>query len=184
MKHFIALCPNAQTRDRLAAMSQRFQAWGLPANWVHTEDFHLTLAFLGELTDMEIDGMRYALEVGASGLSGLTVPMQGLFITGGTTLPKVVAAAVLDPENVLSGLASDMFEIVGLPPEKRFAPHMTLCRPKPGPMPKERSWPQFFEAFGCGDWGPCSFDSIAFYQSRSAPQGGPKYQAVWCAELI
>ena len=184
MKHFIALCPDAQTRDRLAAMSLRFQAWGLPANWVHTEDFHLTLAFVGECTDVEIDGIRYALDGGASGLSRLSVPMQGLFITGGTTLPKVVAVAVQDSSEHLQGLVSDMFDILGMPPEKRFSPHITLGRPKPGPMPAERSWPQFFEAFGLGDWGQCHFDSIAFFQSRSAPQGGPKYHAVWCAELL
>ena len=62
MKLFFALDIEEGLRQRLEDLTQRMQQWDLPARWSHVHDFHLTLAYLGEVREDELTYLLYNTE--------------------------------------------------------------------------------------------------------------------------
>lgn len=181
MNHFLALRPDAATRDRLAAICARLQAWGLPARWTHVEDLHLTLAFLGDLAPEDAQGVPFAITELAAGVRRPNLRLSGLGATGSRhgEVPRAVFAAVDDPGHACEGLHRDLCALLDLVAERRFLPHLTLCRPQPLPHQRPetlafRDWPHLLEANGQAEWGDCRIASLVW--CRSHPGRTPKYE--------
>ena len=177
--HFLALRPDGATRDRLQAISDRLRAWELPAGWVHPEDYHLTVLFLGPLPDDEAGWLPHAIADLAAGIRRPELRLAGLGATGtrgqGTSaVPHRVHAAVTDPAGACRDLHLDLAAALDGEIRHDYAPHLTLCRPLPHPPHPQvfRDWPHLLEANGIADWGPCTVDALALY--RSGP-GTPRY---------
>lgn len=189
MNHFLALRLADEPRDRLAAVAERLQAWQLPAAWVHPEDYHLTLVFLGGLDADEARVLPHLVESVASSLRRPRLRFSGLGASGGRTEPRVVFAALDDHEQACSGMHADLCDALGLAAERHFMPHVTLCRPRtatprggPARDPGNRGWPQLFAANGLADWGECQTTDLVLYQTR--PDLGTRYQALASWQLV
>ena len=181
MNHFLALRLADAPRDRLGDLARRLQEWNLPANWVHPEDYHLTLAFLGHCDPDEVRIIPSAIEELACGLPRPRLRLAGLGASGGRSEPRVVYAAAEDPEGACAAIHRDLCEMLSLKPEPRFLPHIALCRPRPGnPVeaalrPARRDWPQLLEANGLADWGDCPTTDLILYRSTERT---PRYAEV------
>jgi RNA 2',3'-cyclic 3'-phosphodiesterase len=181
MNHFIALRLADETRDRIADLSRRLQEWGLPANWVHPEDYHLTLLFLGNLDADEVRTLPYTISDIADHVRCPRLRLAGLGALGGRTEPRVVYAALEDPGGICVRAHQDFCEVLGLKPERQYLPHITICRPRP-PIGAEtqpssrRDWPALLTAHGLADWGECNAPDLVLYQSRV--ERGSRYQEV------
>lgn len=181
MNHFLALRIADRPRDRIAELAQRLQAWDLPAHWVHPEDYHLTLLFLGRCDADEVRTLPYAIDDLARQLPRPRLRLAGLGAFGGRTEPKVVYAALEDLEGACLQAHRDLAEMVGVEAEARFHPHITLCRPRPAtpseardPHPR-RDWPQLLEANGLADWGECATTDLVLYRSTERT---PRYAEI------
>ena len=139
MRIFFALdLPEAQ-RDALALRQAMLP---LPRR-VNPEDFHLTLAFLGELPDAQIEAAHEAAQRVRAAAFTLTVADLGLF---GGEKPRLAWAGVL-PCPELDDLAARLCAALrhaGIELEaRRFNPHITLGRfwrlPPPEKMRLERA---------------------------------------------
>lgn len=185
MNTFLALRLADRPRDMLSALSERLQAWNLPAAWTHPEDYHLTLLFLGRLDADEARSLPSAVEIVADGVRRPRLAFSGLGATGGRTEPRVVYAALRDEEDACAGIHHDLAGALALEPEKRFMPHVSLCRPRPAhqradaELPGNRDWPQLLEAHGLAEWGPCEVTHLVLY--RTEPERRPRYRqlAAW-----
>jgi 2'-5' RNA ligase len=167
MNHFLALKLADQARDRLAAVAERLQAWQLPAAWVHPGDYHLTLAFLGELDEDESRVLPHLVADVAGSLRRPRLRFSGLGAFGGRTEPRVVFAALDDPEHACFGMHTDLCAALCLRADPQFSPHVTLCRPRPGGARDiagagTRDWPALFAANGLADWGDCPTTDLVF----------------------
>jgi len=140
VNHFLALRPAAHVRDRLAEVAARLRAWELPARWVHPEDYHCTLCFLGHLDDDEARVLPRAVDEVAGSLEAPPLTLDGLGAFGGKRMPRTVFAALGDPEEALAGYHHDLAQAAEEPPERRFRPHLTLARPTGSGEPG-RDWP-------------------------------------------
>lgn len=131
---FLAIELNDAARSYLHQQVQQL-ARALPrVRWVDPETLHLTLAFLGELEDAQLEqATRAALEV-AQASHPFTARVGSLGQFGPAQQPRVIWIGVagnlqplLDLQARLAGrLAQD-----GFPPEERaYAPHLTLARIK------------------------------------------------------
>lgn len=178
--HFLALRLADGPRDRLAAIADRLRAWDLPARWVHPEDYHLTLLFLGDCTDDDLPGIRYAAADLAGSLQQPELELVGLGAQGGRTEPQRVFAACTDPSGRCALTHQGLAAALGETRDLDYKPHITLCRPHPGPA-SARSWPELFAAFGEGNWGPCPTTHLVLYRSGS---GTPRYDALASWPLI
>jgi len=181
MNHFIALRLADAPRDRLADLARRLQEWNLPANWVHPEDYHLSLLFLGHCDADEVRTLPYAIEALAAGVPRPRLRLAGLGALGGRTEPKIVFAALEDRDGACAGLHRDLADMLSVDVDPRFAPHVTLCRPRPGNpsdvalRPSRRDWPQLLEANGLADWGDCPTTDLVLYRSTERT---PRYAEV------
>jgi len=125
MRCFVAVLPPSEVSDVLARL-ERPTASGV--RWTHSDQWHVTLRFLGEVDPSEA---ATAL-VGLNSEAAVAVMGPATIVLGGY--------AVVVPVSGLGGLAASVVArtaSVGEPPEDRlFVGHLTLARLR-GPAPPE-----------------------------------------------
>ena len=180
MNHFLALRLADAPRERLAQVAERFQAWDLPAAWVDPDDYHLTVAFLGELDDDEAHLLPSAIDMVASGLRRPQLRFSGIGATGGRTEPRAVFAALEDIGARCADIHLDLCAALELPQGRAFMPHVTLCRPRRAgaweQAPVGRTWSDLFLANGQANWGDCETTALVYYRRHEGP--GPRYDVL------
>lgn len=139
---FIALEMDESLQHYLGDISRRM-AQELPdLRLVDPAGIHLTLAFLGELTDEQLAKAIEAAEVAAQQVSPFEYSLSGLGIFGSPRQPRVIWMGVEEPSGKLVQLHRALnrelrqrrFEV-----EKRpFSPHLTLSRVKAPLKPDEQ----------------------------------------------
>jgi RNA 2',3'-cyclic 3'-phosphodiesterase len=108
--------------------------------WVDPAGIHLTLAFLGYLTDEQLETAIDAAQVAARQAVPFEYRLKGLGIFGSSSLPRVIWMGVEDllsgqiqgsPLQQLHRVLTRELELRGFEIEKRpFSPHLTLARIK------------------------------------------------------
>ncbi|WP_187395188.1 RNA 2',3'-cyclic phosphodiesterase [Pigmentiphaga aceris] len=168
-RSFLALAPNAATRAHLASVP------ALPGvKPTQVEDLHLTLAFIGAISEPQ----RHALAAALPALAELARSIPLLAFTGFEVWPVpdrprvwVAAYTLPDPMRKLVEQIQAVLTRAGLPVDGRpFRPHITLARfPRTAqacdvPMRPTRDH-------------PAQVDEIGLY-CRTATQDGPRYMAL------
>lgn len=176
MNHFLALRLADSTRSRLAALAERLQAWDIPARWVHPDDYHLTVCFLGPLDQTVAHAIGWSINDVAESLTTPDLQLPGLGAFAGRSEPRIVFAAVADAGRYCLDLHGDLQDALGERPEANYRPHITLCRPRPNKAIGGRRWSDLIEAHGLADWGACEVTDLVLY--RSDPNGGRRYRAL------
>lgn len=137
-----------------------------------TEDFHLTLKFLGECTPQVKEKVEKELW-------RVKVPRMHLQLTDlgtfGGTAPRVVIVG-LAPNKNLSELVESIEKHIspfGFPREREFVPHLTLARIK------ERVSPHFLDAVQKIKVASLEWESQTFYLYKSdLVSSGPHYTKI------
>lgn len=122
MRCFLALFPDAPSRARLLALAAR-----LPADLrrVPEENLHLTLAFLGDAPDADVDAWARTLpDLPFGGVAGRGVAWRWL----PDARRARVGAVEMASDGVLEALAARVRRRLALPPDGGFLPHVTLVR--------------------------------------------------------
>lgn len=176
--HFFALIPDEATRQRLAAVAERIRAWGLDGRWVHPDDYHLTVCFLGATDEDEAALLPTIFDEVASAARLGPLRLCGLGAFGGRFAPKVVYAAIEDGPQACADLAHDLHDRLGLEAERDFRPHITLIRPDDVHGDPGRDWPDLLAAFGNSAWGECRCDALGLFISENAPRGRPRHRQI------
>jgi len=162
----------------VARMLEAAQA-GLPAgNAVPPENFHLTLAFLGEHQEPVIEDVHHELE--AIRAEPVTVEIQGLG-TFGDAAPRILHADVA-PEAGLSALRKKVRRAArdgGIELEhEKFHPHITLARLGKRILPEDAEALRAFISRRIGRVsGQFEADQFCLYESRLG-RNGPVYSVL------
>lgn len=167
-RSFIALGPDAPTRARLAQAGA-----SLPPARLHAADLHLTIAFLGALTEQQATQLHAALRPLARRLPDLDE--QGWALWPGTARPRVAVATFGLPAQLreLVQATQDTLRTMGLPVEDRpYRPHVTLARLGQG-RPAPRVLPQPSAPVPAA-----RFDTLGLY-CTAAPNAGVRYRALF-----
>ena len=146
--------------------------------WVHADNLHLTLRFIGE-----VDGA--VAEDVAAALSGLEAPGFNLALSGVGCFSHRRHGALwagVAPKEPLAALAAKVDRAVqsaGLAAETRaYHPHITLARWS-GPQPEVKPW---LERHGGLRSEPWRVDRVVLFESRLG-KAGPTYREVMGVEL-
>lgn len=111
---------------------------GEQLRWIDPDNLHLTLRFLGNTEDAQLNDIYNALDLLIPQYDQFNLDIEGLGIFGKRSLPKILWAGVEMPQNVYN-LATKIEDIVcsaGFVEEiKPYFPHLTLCRIKALPDP-------------------------------------------------
>jgi 2'-5' RNA ligase len=134
MRLFVALVPPSAVLGELDAAVAPLRAARPALRWTGPPDWHLTLAFLGEVAEPVLPGLGVRLARAAG-----RHPAQQLAIRGGGAFPRAARATVLwagvDADAAALGpLAASVAagaRRAGAPPPdegRRYRPHITLAR--------------------------------------------------------
>jgi 2'-5' RNA ligase len=126
MRLFVGLELPWTLRSRLASLA----GLGIPgARWVPTENYHLTLRFIGEAPRHLAEEIDHALAALKARDFALTLAGVGTFAKGGRPTALWVGVERNPSLEHLRGKIETALQRVGLEPERRrFNPHVTLAR--------------------------------------------------------
>jgi len=174
IRAFVAILPDEEMRAALVAAQA-----GLPAGRaVEPETLHLTLAFLGERPEPEIEDAHYALAAIRAPRLDLSLAGLGMIEQG---RGRIVTAGIA-PDLRLRLLRDKVVQAArgaGITIERgRFRPHVTLARMNAPPSPEEDMRLRAFVARGADlRAGGFAVDAFALIRSRLG-RGGPSYEAL------
>lgn len=163
---FVAIPMPEDAAARLAGLARGLTV----GRRVPEENLHLTLAFLGEVTDEGLEELHETL----SGLRAAPVDLRFAGLgTFGDDRPRALWAAVV-AEPALATLQKDVERAVrraGLAPEaRRFVPHVTLARLK-GRREDAAPLARFLEGRGGASVPPVRAVAFSLMSSRLRPDG-------------
>lgn len=134
MRVFIAFELPSAVKAAAVAVQQALMKSEANVGWVRAEGMHLTLKFLGEVSESQLSGIEKALESAVPGTGSIKVAVRGLGVFPNPKNPRVVWLGLEPEDDRLSRLQERIDRAVaplGFPPEKRgFRPHLTLGRVK------------------------------------------------------
>ena len=166
MRAFVALDLPEEVRQRLNLLSFLLP---LPRR-VPPGNYHITLAFLGEIGDGLAEEVHHAL--GALRAPGFALTLAGAGLFGGAQARVAYAAVASEP--LLAHLARKVETAArraGAPPEtRRFVPHVTLGRFRPGEADAARLERAVAEHQGFTA-GPFAVREFVFYRSHLTAEG-------------
>jgi len=169
MRLFIAIDLPEEIRAGLAAVQRELLPTTNSARWVAADSIHLTLKFIGEVSDKQIKDIDDAL-------AGITwkpfqVTVRGVGFFPGTRSPRVFWAGLQAP--TMAGLAEKIdarMEQAGFEKEKRaFRAHVTLARAKDTRL--DSALVAAAANFENHEFGSFIVDRCFLYQSELTPSG-------------
>jgi RNA 2',3'-cyclic 3'-phosphodiesterase len=130
MRAFIAIELPEELRNRLAQEQARFHDAAADGRWTRPEGIHLTLKFLGEIPDQQVEQVKKALgEIG--GFEPFRIHLKGFGFFPDALRPRVFYAGIDAPPQLaqLAAQVETALAPLGFPPDQRtFSPHLTLVR--------------------------------------------------------
>lgn len=144
IRTFIAVELPAALRDRIADLQEqvkrevtrelRRRASDARIQWVRTESMHVTVKFLGDVTEDSVHDIEHALARIARGHAAFSVEVGGLGVFPGPRAPRILWLGLGGEVDRLTALAQALDEALaelGYPRERKpFHPHLTLARIK------------------------------------------------------
>jgi 2'-5' RNA ligase len=177
---FIAVAVPEPLGQKLTRL-QTLLAPELPgARWVETLPFHLTLVFLGDVADTDLNDVCDATTGALSALPSFDLRLEGLGAFPDPVRPRVVWVGATGPGvaplEALQQKVANAVREAGYPPDDRFHPHVTLGRLRlgRGVSPDLTSLVKHYRT-----WSPGSFtvaEAVVFASTVTAE--GPHYAAL------
>jgi len=131
MRLFVALNLSKKERDRIYRASKVLRECEFPVRWIEPEHYHVTLKFLGEVTEERLGGVQDALDHVASTTGRLDLAVEGFGAFPTIRRPQVIWVGI-EPSPALRCLKQDVEWALmgcGFDRETRaFHPHLTLGR--------------------------------------------------------
>ncbi len=133
---FVAIEMSDEARADLSARVSAL-APALPGvRFAAPDTWHVTLAFLGEITASQLAAARHAARVAATGVAPFALRLGAGGYFGDVAAPRVVWVGLEGDIAALGALRQRLvaaLDAEGLTVDGRFTPHITLARPR-GPL--------------------------------------------------
>lgn len=171
MRAFVAIELPEGLRERLAREQAGFRAAAADARWTDSEGIHLTLKFLGEISDEQVAQVKSSLEA-AGRFEPFRVQAKGFGFFPDARRPRVFWVG-LEASAELARLAARVetaLTPLGFAPENRaFHPHLTLARFRiPRPQPKLQALAEEQREMILGEFEVSQF---FLWESKLSPRG-------------
>jgi len=130
MRLFVALELSDAVRDAIRDLNGRLQRARADVRWVRPEGMHLTLKFIGEVSEEKLAPIKQALSAPRSA-KPVEMNFRGLGYFPNERRPRVLWAGIEASENLaeMAAQVEAALEPLGVERENRpFVPHLTLGR--------------------------------------------------------
>lgn len=104
---------------------------GYPVKWENPEKFHMTVRFLGDVTEEVLAEIKDGLDKARFGFRSINFHSKGIGFFPNPRRPNVVFTALEEEGNNSEVLVHEIDKVitsVGINPDKKFVAHITLGR--------------------------------------------------------
>src|SRR3972149_10212321 len=168
---------NEQVRRKLAAVQKLLVQTGADLKPVETENIHVTMRFLGNVTPKMVEGVFE--EMKKTQFAPFNVQIKGLGAFPDVRYPRVVWAGITEGANELRGIFSQLEpRLPGLgfaPDGKGLSPLLTIARVRSGKNKAQLS--EFGTENASYDFGTIIAKCLRLKQSVLSPKG-PTYSTL------
>jgi 2'-5' RNA ligase len=141
---FIAIVLDDHTKRQLSRVQAAIRSTGIHAGWPSAQNFHLTLKFLGNISEQALPCIKTKLAEAMAEKAHFNITFNRLGVFPNARHPKVIwiGPDKINPEIVTlqQDIDSNLNRCHPFVKEKRFSPHITLSRvrhyAKPGTLNK------------------------------------------------
>ncbi|MFC4321136.1 RNA 2',3'-cyclic phosphodiesterase [Litchfieldia salsa] len=129
--YFLAVPIPGHIREMLSDWCNRLKDQFPFKSWVHPEDFHLTLAFLGQTEEVILERIQEEMQIISDQTNTFDLTMNGIGIFGREEAPRIFWAGVEGSEelNALQKKVHSVCTEIGFSLDNRpYNPHITLAR--------------------------------------------------------
>jgi 2'-5' RNA ligase len=176
IRAFIAVPTSEEIRTLVGDLEGNLAGVGADVKWVKPHNVHITLKFLGNVTQADVDSLINTIPGVLEGVSAFDVQVSGTGTFPPGRWPRVVWVGLAEGKEHLAGLGARVegaCASLGFEKEKRpFRPHLTIGRVRRG----SRALPDLAEQVGSITFNPLKLrvDEVNLVRSRLSPQG-PTY---------
>jgi 2'-5' RNA ligase len=172
MRLFFAVKMPAALKEQLAEFVGRLSGFPGRVKWVETQNMHLTLKFLGEVSSDRLPELRSAAENAAGEHASCEILVSDCGAFPNMKSPRVFWIGVNDAEKRLQSLQKSLDYNLGQlgfeRERKRYSPHLTVGRVK-----DQGGLGRLKEAFAAAEFPPVEVEVADFFliESKLTPAG-------------
>ena len=178
VRTFIAIELTSQVLEALERAQEHLRRGegGRAGRWVRKESIHLTLRFLGEVSEADLDLVHQTVRRACAGRQPFVLEVAGLGCFPNLRHPRVVWVGVREQTGELAALQSAIEQGLshqGFAKERRaFRPHLTLARIRKGAEVSEiATLGRAVGAYNIGELAQMKVDRISVIKSDLMPDG-------------
>ena len=131
LRLFWAVSLPAAIKEKLAAVQDFFRELPIEVKWVETENFHITVRFLGETSSTLVEPLVAAVAERVFKMPAFTLSLGGVGVFPSVRKPRVLWVGIggFEPLVALNRAVEEAVRSLGFPPEEKpFSPHITIGR--------------------------------------------------------
>lgn len=186
MRVFLAVELDPETRSALEAFQRQLHEM-LPAiNWVRPQSWHLTVKFLGEVEENQLEPIKRAVEKAVSNCSSFSLQIEGFGGFPHLRNPRVLWAGVtgqVDELHLLALHVDEALSPLGFPLEsKPFRAHLTLARIKDRAREVGVALTKLDVLENVHFFGELTVERLCLFRSELKPTGA-NYHRLWAVPL-
>jgi len=172
VRSFICIEIPSSIQARIEELQRRLRPLGADVTWVKASNIHLTLKFLGDVSQSQVTRVRSALSNVCKGYGPIVLKIGGTGAFPSLRNPRVLWVGVTEMSETLPPLhkaVEDMLEKEGFPREnKPFSPHLTFGR-----IRSPRKVDSLADALAREEFAPENFraDRVILMRSQLSPGG-------------
>jgi 2'-5' RNA ligase len=187
MRTFIAIPLPEETRNFLSNIQNQLKSCGADVKWVQPQNIHLTLKFLGEINEGQLNKINVILEEVAKKMHPFTVSIDSIGAFPRINSPRVIWAGIQQGDSEVKIIANELEERIaeiGIPKEeKTFSSHITIGRRRSGlKMDKLIDGLQKIASLAKEQGQEFLTSKITLFKSTLTPKG-PNYESLKEANL-
>jgi RNA 2',3'-cyclic 3'-phosphodiesterase len=189
LRTFVALEMPVAIEDQLSNVIATLKAdlKEMPVRWVAVENIHLTLKFIGETSEENVQQVSSLVEQCAKNVESFDLQLKGFGVFPDTRRPLVLWVGVSAPENLatLQQKIENGLARLGYPVEDRpFNPHLTIGRVRRGTGgPDAKRIMAAMDAHKTISSDPVLINSVTLFQSV-LNRSGSVYNRLFSAPLV
>lgn len=189
IRAFIAIDLSPEIYEKLEKISSKLknQISKLPARWVPTRNIHLTVKFLGDVSESNLELLKRILKIESQKYSPFEISFREMGAYPTIHRPRVIWIGTKVPQELIDFHHSIENETarLGYAREKRkFSPHLTLARVSRNANSKQVAQiGALLGEFKVGFIGAARIEKAHLYRSDLKP-GGAEYTKLFSASFM
>ena len=179
---FLAIDLPLDVRESIVKNQQELQGQLPAASWVRPHALHVTLKFLGDTPDDQIEAIRDSATLGLKEIMSFSIELQGFGVFPHCKAPRIFWIGITSGNEQILAVAANVDEALiplGFPKEgKPFHPHVTLARIKKDHQRFGQALNQKEMLTRSMRFGPVIVERVTLFKSDLRPTGSV-YTHIW-----